>query len=142
MKKKKKKMINDGIKKYMPLAITLIFFSSMLIGFDRDNGEGKPQQKTRGITAFFVLNISGQEPSGGQIIVNDNSSIIDFFDLYKFNMRLDKRSDGTVAVVCMSNLCNSLDGKKWRVYLNGNESNFSIEDYKIEYGDVIELRYY
>jgi len=143
MKKKTKRIINENLKRYGPIAITIIFLSSMLIGFDRADTEGvEDQQKVSAITAFFVLNVSGQKPSGGQIIVEDNSTVLDFFNDYGFQMRLDKRSDDSTRIVCMSNLCNSLNGNKWRVFLNGNESNVSIDNYTIDYGDVIELRYY
>ncbi len=135
MKRINFKKYEKKIKKSAPLFFVAIMLFSSFVVFS--NVGGDTPQTEEGFPVFLFLNVSGKV-NGGAVLAFSNESAIDVIKKQGISLRLDNDIDNSI--VCVQTLCNSLEGDRWRSYINGNLTN-NLSNYTILENDLIEIRY-
>jgi len=127
--------MKKNFKKIMPVALLAIMVFSVLASFSYSNMNENKNENTEYII-YLQLNYSGQV-SGGRILAQ-NESVLTTIRKYISTIRFDPEAH---RIVCIENICNSMQGSEWVFLLNGNLTDEKVDSYVPAPYDIIGFEY-
>lgn len=134
MKQNLKKFIQN-LKKFLPIALLLIMVFSILTSFSYYN-QNKSANETEQYIIFLQINYSGKV-TGGKIMTA-NETVLSTIKSYIPGLRFDTEAH---KLVCIQDICDSMQGQEWVFLLNGNSTDEKIDSYVPKAYDTIGFEY-